>query len=151
MSKEKQAYPDDPQRFDYWKQVLCTDGLTGRCYWEVAWKELVYIAVTYSRIKRRGDGVDSCLGRNDLSWSLSCSKDGYSVLHGAERTSICCPASDRVGVYLDWSAGVLSFYRVSSDELSHIHTFHTRFTEAVYPAFRIPLEPWGSSVTLCDL
>ncbi|CAL8389666.1 unnamed protein product [Boreogadus saida] len=33
-----QGYPDHPQRFDYHRQVLCREGLTGRCYWEVEWK-----------------------------------------------------------------------------------------------------------------
>ncbi|KAG2465734.1 TRI25 ligase, partial [Polypterus senegalus] len=32
----KAEYPDHPDRFDYWPQVLCREGLTGtRCYWEV--------------------------------------------------------------------------------------------------------------------
>ncbi|KAL1006943.1 hypothetical protein UPYG_G00079390 [Umbra pygmaea] len=33
--EEQQLYPDHPKRFDYWFQVLCKEGLTGRCYWEV--------------------------------------------------------------------------------------------------------------------
>ncbi|CAL8290470.1 unnamed protein product [Lota lota] len=32
---EDQSYPDHPERFDYWHQVLCREALTGRCYWEV--------------------------------------------------------------------------------------------------------------------
>ena len=32
---EQQSYPDHPERFDYWAQVLCRESLTGRCYWEV--------------------------------------------------------------------------------------------------------------------
>ncbi|CAL8241670.1 unnamed protein product, partial [Gadus morhua 'NCC'] len=32
--EEDQSYPDHPERFDYWRQVLCKEGLTGRCYWE---------------------------------------------------------------------------------------------------------------------
>ncbi|KAF3853045.1 hypothetical protein F7725_013733, partial [Dissostichus mawsoni] len=35
----------------------------------------------------------------------------------------------RFGVYLDWPAGTLSFYRVSGHTLSHLHTFRTTFTE----------------------
>ncbi|XP_070814271.1 NACHT, LRR and PYD domains-containing protein 12-like [Chaetodon trifascialis] len=30
--KEPQSYPDHPGRFDHWPQLLCSTGLTGRCY-----------------------------------------------------------------------------------------------------------------------
>uniref|UniRef100_UPI003AAE4AC8 protein NLRC3-like n=1 Tax=Centroberyx gerrardi TaxID=166262 RepID=UPI003AAE4AC8 len=33
--EEEQPYPDHPERFDFWDQLLCRNGLTGRCYWEV--------------------------------------------------------------------------------------------------------------------
>uniref|UniRef100_A0A3Q3J4B4 B30.2/SPRY domain-containing protein n=1 Tax=Monopterus albus TaxID=43700 RepID=A0A3Q3J4B4_MONAL len=137
VERETQPYPDHPDRFDYWKQLMCADGLAGRCYWEV------------EGIRRRGDGDDCCLGRNDQSWSLSCSDQVYSVLHDNKEESICKPRSKRVGVYLDWPAGTLSFYSVSSDKRIHIHTFHTTFTEPVYPAFRVRTEPFNSSVSLC--
>ncbi|KAG9328727.1 hypothetical protein JZ751_011330 [Albula glossodonta] len=32
-----QSYPDHPERFEFWPQVLCREGLTGRCYWEAEW------------------------------------------------------------------------------------------------------------------
>ncbi|KAG7999653.1 NLR family CARD domain-containing protein 3, partial [Nibea albiflora] len=35
---EVQSYPDHPDRFDYFPQLLCRTGLTGRCYWEVEWR-----------------------------------------------------------------------------------------------------------------
>ncbi|XP_067456530.1 protein NLRC3-like isoform X1 [Thunnus thynnus] len=149
IGREKQSYPDDPERFDYWKQILCTDGLTGRCYWEVEWEGHVYIAVTYRGIKRRGEGDDCCLGKNSQSWSLGCTDEGYSSLHSI-RTFLRIPPSKRVGVYLDWPAGTLSFYSVSSDKLIHLHTFQTTFTEPVYPAFRVKTEPFNSSLSLCE-
>ncbi|CAL8365928.1 unnamed protein product [Arctogadus glacialis] len=34
---EDQSYPDHPDRFDSWPQVLGREALTGRCYWEVEW------------------------------------------------------------------------------------------------------------------
>lgn len=33
----QQSCPDLPQRFDVFSQVLCREGLTGCCYWEVEW------------------------------------------------------------------------------------------------------------------
>ncbi|CAL8376061.1 unnamed protein product [Arctogadus glacialis] len=64
--------PDHPERFVSQPQVLCREGLTGRCYWEVEWDGRVSIGVTYRGITRRGGSNDSMLGGNNRSWSLSC-------------------------------------------------------------------------------
>ena len=69
---EQQSYPDHPERFDSWPQVLSRESLTGRCYWEVEWEGWVDIGVTYRGITRRGEGDDSRLGWNNKSWSLEC-------------------------------------------------------------------------------
>uniref|UniRef100_A0AAQ4QB34 B30.2/SPRY domain-containing protein n=1 Tax=Gasterosteus aculeatus aculeatus TaxID=481459 RepID=A0AAQ4QB34_GASAC len=155
--EEDQSYPDHPDRFDYWAQVLCRTGLTGRCYWEVEWRGSVYVSVSYRGIRRKGDGRDCVFGYNDQSWSLSCSDGGYYVRHNNTVTLITSSSysssssspSGRVAVYVDCPAGSLSFYRVSSDTLIHLHTFSTTFTEPLYPGFRF----WspGSSVSLCPL
>ncbi|XP_030608645.1 protein NLRC3-like [Archocentrus centrarchus] len=42
--EEVQSYPDHPDRFDHWPQLLCRDGLTGRCYWEVEWRGEVHVS-----------------------------------------------------------------------------------------------------------
>uniref|UniRef100_UPI003AAF644A uncharacterized protein n=1 Tax=Centroberyx gerrardi TaxID=166262 RepID=UPI003AAF644A len=52
--REEQPYPDHPERFDYRPQLLCRNGLTGRCYWEVEREGEVDIGVTYRGISRRG-------------------------------------------------------------------------------------------------
>ncbi|KAM6893989.1 NLR family CARD domain-containing protein 3-like [Xenentodon cancila] len=151
--KEDQSYPDHPDRFDFWYQLLCREVLTGRCYWEVQWSGDVCISVSYRRIRRKGNFVDCVFGRNDHSWSLNCSGDGrYFVYHNNRRTSSSSSSSvsDRVAVYVDVPAGTLSFYNVSSDTLIHLHTFNTTFTEPLYPGFRF----WsraGSSVSLCSV
>ncbi|XP_064866927.1 NLR family CARD domain-containing protein 3-like isoform X1 [Oncorhynchus nerka] len=140
--REKQPYPDHPERFEVCRQVLCREGLTGRCYWEVEWSgRFAGIGVTYKGISRRGRGNDCCLGWNDKSWSLFCSDNRYSACHNNKPTTIDVPSSSshRVGVYLDWPAGTLSFYRASSDTLTHLITFTSTFTEPLYPGFRV----WG--------
>ncbi|XP_050934801.1 NACHT, LRR and PYD domains-containing protein 3 isoform X1 [Lates calcarifer] len=146
-----QSYPDHPDRFDQCPQLLCRTGLTGRCYWEVEWRGEVYISVSYRGIRRKGDR-DCLFGMNDQSWRLFCSDVGYSVCHNKTGTSISSSSSssssvsNRVAVYVDCPAGSLSFYRVSSDSLIHLHTFNTTFTEPLYPGFTV----WsGSSVSLC--
>ncbi|XP_025761068.1 NLR family CARD domain-containing protein 3 [Oreochromis niloticus] len=150
--EEVQSYPDHPDRFDVWEQLLCRNGLTGRCYWEVEWRGDVYISVSYRTIRRKGRS-DCVFGYNDQSWSLSCSDDGpLCVWHNNIQTSISSSSSssvsNRAAVYVDCPAGTLSFYRVSSDTLIHLHTFNTTFTQTLYPGFMLDWSP-GSSVSLC--
>ncbi|XP_038130744.1 NLR family CARD domain-containing protein 3-like isoform X2 [Cyprinodon tularosa] len=149
--EELQSYPDHPDRSDGWYQLLCSDGLTGRCYWEVEWKGTVFTSVSYRRISRKGGSNDCLFGYNDHSWSLEC-YDGYSVCHNKKRTDISSAfsssssVSNKVAVYVDHPAGILSFYRVSSDSLIHLYTYNTTFTEPLYPGFWVGSD---SSVFLC--
>ncbi|XP_008398341.1 NACHT, LRR and PYD domains-containing protein 7-like [Poecilia reticulata] len=140
-------FPDDPARFDY-PQLLCEDKLDGRHSWEVKWRGVVFISVSYKGIKRKGDSDDCVLGGNSQSWSLGYSDgDGYSVWHNNEKIP-CTPTAvtERVAVYVDYEAGILSFYNRSSDKLIHLHTFNTKFTEPLYAGFAL----WspGSTVLL---
>ncbi|XP_028317606.1 NLR family CARD domain-containing protein 3-like [Gouania willdenowi] len=148
--KQEELYPYHHDRFDYY-QVLCSSGLTGRCYWEVERNRDVYIAVSYRGIRRKGNSVDCWFGFNNQSWSLDCYDGFYSFRHNNRVTPISCPcpSSGRVGVYVDCPAGRLSFYEVSSDSLRLIHTVCTSFTDTLYPGFRIG--SIGSSVSLCPL
>ncbi|XP_078128085.1 NLR family CARD domain-containing protein 3-like isoform X1 [Sander vitreus] len=151
--RKRQPYPDHPERFDYWWQLLCRDGLTGSCYWEVEWRGEVDISVSYRGISRKGNKADCEFGGNDQSWSLRCSDvEGYSVSHNDRSTHLSSSPSSsvsyRVAVYVDCPAGSLSFYRVSSDTLIHLHTFHTTFTEPLYPGFELG---WPGSLSLCSL
>ncbi|XP_076579906.1 NLR family CARD domain-containing protein 3-like [Chaetodon auriga] len=159
--EKDQSYPDHPDRFDWWPQLLCGTGLTGRCYWEVECRGRVSVSVSYRRIRRKGDSEECVFGWNDQSWRLYCSDDeGYSVCHNSLITPIFSSSSSsssssvshRVGVYVDCPAGTLSFYSVSSDSLIHLHTFNTTFTEPLYPGFGLRISSWpGSSVSLCPL
>uniref|UniRef100_A0A671XHV4 B30.2/SPRY domain-containing protein n=1 Tax=Sparus aurata TaxID=8175 RepID=A0A671XHV4_SPAAU len=145
---EDQSYPDHPERFE-WPQLLCRTGLTGRCYWEVEWGGGVSISVSYRRIRRKGDFKDCRFGGNDQSWSLGCFNGYcYCVRHNQRETDLSPSSSGRVAVYVDCPAGTLSFYRVSSDSLIHLHTFNTTFTEPLYPGFAVGP---GSSVRLCGV
>ncbi|XP_031677222.1 NLR family CARD domain-containing protein 3-like [Oncorhynchus kisutch] len=149
--REEQPYPDHPERFEDCRQVLCREGLTGRCYWEVERSgRRVDIGVTYKGISRKGRANDFCLGYNDTSWTLFCYDNSYIACHNNNPIAIDVRPSSfhRVGVYLDWPAGTLSFYRVSSDTLTHLYTFTSTFTEPLYPGFRVWYE--DSSVSLCQ-
>ncbi|XP_036419776.1 NACHT, LRR and PYD domains-containing protein 3-like [Colossoma macropomum] len=148
---EDQSYPDHPDRFDDHSQVLSVESLTGRCYWEVQWSGEADISVSYRGIRRKGYSDDCEFGLNNQSWSLICSDNSYTVWHNRRGTDLPAPPSpsNRVGVYLDWGSGALSFYTISPNThtLTHLHTFTTTFTEPLYAGFGIYPE---SSVSLCD-
>ncbi|XP_036964167.1 NLR family CARD domain-containing protein 3-like [Acanthopagrus latus] len=157
---EEQPYPDHPERFEDCCQLLCRNGLTGRCYWEVEWRGGVDISVSYRGISRKGNRDDCLFGGNNQSWSLECSDGGsYCVWHNNKRTDLpssssssssffsSSSVSNRVAVYMDCPAGSLSFYRVS-DSLIHLHTFNTTFTQPLYPGFGFWFWSLGSSVSL---
>uniref|UniRef100_A0A673LF89 B30.2/SPRY domain-containing protein n=1 Tax=Sinocyclocheilus rhinocerous TaxID=307959 RepID=A0A673LF89_9TELE len=171
--REKQPYPDHPERFDVWKQVLCRESVSGRCYWEIEWSGRVFISVSYKSISRKGQGKGCLFGSNDQSWSLYCSPARYTFMHNDIETDLPVKpkssikgvfddifrtevyddngkigvyvGNSRIGVYVDHSAGTLSFYSVS-DTMSLIHTAQTTFTQPLYPGFRVDPE---SSVKLC--
>ncbi|XP_062311531.1 NACHT, LRR and PYD domains-containing protein 12-like isoform X6 [Osmerus eperlanus] len=153
--EEDLLYPDHPERFDEQQQVLCREGLTGCHYWEVELGGEVgwhLVGVTYRSIRRRGRSAACRLGHNDRSWCLgkSCSK--LYVQHNCEGTSIPVRSrSSRVGVYLDWPAGVLSFYSSSSDTMTHLYTFNSTFSEPLYPGFGIMLLGFSNSLSLCKV
>ncbi|MGH0173766.1 UNVERIFIED_CONTAM: hypothetical protein FKN15_066290 [Acipenser sinensis] len=148
--REIQRYPDHSERFDSRSQVLCREGLSGtRCYWEIEcsgrWTSL---GVTYKGIGKKGGDLSCRLGFNDKSWSLRCSDSSYTARHNNNRTAITAPRSPRIGVYLDFNAGTLSFYGVS-DTMTLLHRFQTTFTEPLYPGFG--LHCYDSPVTICQL
>ncbi|XP_039509981.1 NACHT, LRR and PYD domains-containing protein 3-like isoform X2 [Pimephales promelas] len=134
-----QSYPDHQERFDGHPQVLCAESLTGRCYWEAEWSRNIYISVSYKGINRKGWSVDGQFGLNEMSWSLKCSDDRFTVYHNSKSVVLSAAGScKRVGVYLDVSAGTLSFYTISDRHtLTHLHTLHTTFTEPLYAGFRL--------------
>ncbi|XP_058246924.1 tripartite motif-containing protein 16-like [Hemibagrus wyckioides] len=145
-SETKQQYSDHPERFDYWEQVLSKESVCGRCYWEVEWSSegYVFISVSYKDISKKGD-YESVFGGNDQSWSLQCSSSSYSIWHNNIKTDLRVPSSSRIGVYVDHSAGTLSFYSVS-DPMKLLHRVHTTFTQPLYAGFWLDLR---SSVRFC--
>ncbi|XP_067283478.1 stonustoxin subunit alpha-like isoform X2 [Pseudorasbora parva] len=145
-----QPYLDHPDRFDYWAQVLCSESVCGRSYWEIEWSgNNVWISVSYKSISRKGRGNECMFGGNDQSSCLFCTPSSYSFKHNNIQTELpvkpISSKDNRVGVYVDHRAGTLSFYSVSGDSMSLIHTLQTTFTQPLYPGFRL----WpGSSVKL---
>ncbi|KAI7813292.1 NACHT, LRR and PYD domains-containing protein 12 isoform X2 [Triplophysa rosa] len=151
-AEEEQSYPDHPERFECFPQVLCRESLSTCCSWEIEWsgRSKVCVSVSYKGIGRKGESKECEFGVNERSWTLLCADNSFEAWHNNKRIKIRTPSSlfrsKRVGVYLHWAAGALSFYSISAaHRLTHLHTFYSTFTEPLYAGFCLYS---GSSVAL---
>ncbi|XP_038844283.1 NACHT, LRR and PYD domains-containing protein 3-like isoform X1 [Salvelinus namaycush] len=142
--RKEKHYPITDERFDKCNQVLCKEGLCGRHYLEVECLHDVHIGMAYKQLERKGAGDNVILGRNAVSWTLYASKDKFHAQHKNKIHNLRLPEiksneSYRIGVFLDWPAGILSFYNISSesDKRTHLYAFHTTFTEPLYLGLRL--------------
>ncbi|XP_073804265.1 NACHT, LRR and PYD domains-containing protein 3-like isoform X2 [Danio rerio] len=147
--RENQPYPDHPDRFDGYLQVLCRESVCGRCYWEIDWSggDGVFISVSYKNIRRKGDSFECKFGYNAQSWSLFCDSSRFIFWHNNTHTVLPVKVlSRRIGVFVDHSAGTLIFYNIYRDTMSLIHSVQTTFTEPLCAGFGLYYS--GSSVKL---
>ncbi|XP_026513799.1 E3 ubiquitin-protein ligase TRIM39-like [Terrapene carolina triunguis] len=135
----QQNLPNNPERFDTYPIVLGTEGFAGgRRYWEV----------------EVGDKTEWDLGvcRESLSrksWVTFTPGNGYWVLRleDEEYKAFTSPLTllpvsvrpSRVGIFLDYEAGEVSFYNVT--DRSHLFTFTDTFSGTLHPYFC----PWVSA------
>ncbi|XP_072314385.1 E3 ubiquitin-protein ligase TRIM39-like [Eucyclogobius newberryi] len=130
--------PEYTDRFRSWSQVLGSEGLTGRCYWEVEWSgKCVYIAVSNKFYWRPERPSDCLFGLNRKSMALVCHKTNPSFLFNSVQDQISGPLSSRIGVYLDRSARLLEFYNISESTMSLLYRVQSPLTETVYPGIWI--------------
>ncbi|XP_059813871.1 nuclear factor 7, ovary-like isoform X2 [Hypanus sabinus] len=133
--------PDTGKRFTNWDCVLGSEGFTsGRHYWEVE--------VTGNRGWCLGVAAESVERKRRVSLSP---ETGFwvigrfgDVLHrdydvsgppSPESRLAAGPIPGRVGVYLSYESGTVSFY--NAETKSHLHTFTgNKFTGKLYPLFR---------------
>ncbi|XP_008296688.1 finTRIM family, member 86 [Stegastes partitus] len=152
MRAENLNPPDHPERFQFWRQVLCREPLGGSpYYWEAEWTgQKVTIGVAYKEIERKGSDDKSRLGHNAQSWSLYWSGTGFSFWHDGKEKLLGSPKCRRIGVYLDQHAGILAFYGIANNQANLIHRHQEEFSGPLYPGFRF----WagiGDAVTICQL
>ncbi|XP_073333611.1 tripartite motif-containing protein 16-like [Pagrus major] len=149
--RRQQSYSRHPDRFTGWEQVLSRESLTGRCYWEVERRGgAVGVAVAYKNISRAGISQECGFGFNDKSWGLCCSTDSYNFWYNKVQTPVSGPESSRVGVYLDHSAGILSFYSVS-ETITLLHRVQTTFTQPLYAGLQFNWFHSEVSAEFCQL
>ncbi|XP_075033919.1 E3 ubiquitin/ISG15 ligase TRIM25-like [Mixophyes fleayi] len=139
---QPQAYPEHPGRFDHYTQVLGREPMAhGRHYWEVSLSgNRVNLGVTYHGIPRKGHQSYCLAGRNSQSWCLEWSSTRCYAWHDSQKVLVATGQQEKLGIFLDWDAGSLSFHEVSEDMLL-LHQFHASFIQPVYPIFFIS---WNS-------
>ncbi|KAF5917762.1 hypothetical protein HPG69_013599 [Diceros bicornis minor] len=135
-------------RFDALWQVLGRDCFAaGRHYWEVDVQEAGvgwWVGAAYGSLRRHGAAAAARLGCNRQSWCLKRYDLEYWAFHDGQRSRLRPRGDpDRLGVFLDYEAGVLAFYDVTGG-MSHLHTFRAAFQEPLYPALRL----WEGAISI---
>ncbi len=141
----RQKLPDTPERFDSWVDVLGKEGFSsGRCYFEVQVKGKTdwYLGVVRESINRKGrirrTPSDGC-------WTV-CLRNGdeYKACDDPRVSLSLRVKPQRVGVFVDYEEGLVSFYDVESS--SHIYSFTAQsFTEKLFPCFNPSLNYGGKN------
>ncbi|XP_071368869.1 E3 ubiquitin-protein ligase TRIM39-like isoform X2 [Centroberyx affinis] len=126
---ERQQLPDNPERFDYYRSVLGSEGFnSGSHSWDVeVGDSTVYrLGVLAESDQRKGHT------RSGL-WRIGFCNRKYTV-RSSPNPDIDLPVKkklQRIRVHLDWNRGKLSFS--DPDTNTHIHTFTHTFTDRLFP------------------
>ncbi|XP_048470344.1 nuclear factor 7, brain-like [Rhincodon typus] len=125
--------PSKPSQFSAYPFVLAKQGFSsGAHYWEifVGCKAEWVLGVTKQSVERK---APISLSPQDGLWILE-KKSKHYVAHSVPRVVIFSRFKPRkIGVYLDYEAGQVSFY--NADKMTLMYTFKDSFTETLYPVF----------------
>ncbi|XP_072889311.1 zinc-binding protein A33-like [Hemitrygon akajei] len=126
--------PDTGKRFTNWLCVLGSEGFTsGRHYWEVevTGNRWWFLGVAAESVERKGGVTWS---PETGFWRIARKDDVMWVFTSPVSRLPAGPIPGRVGVYLRYESGTVSFY--NAETKSHLHTFTgNKFTEKLYPFF----------------
>ncbi|XP_018603638.2 erythroid membrane-associated protein-like isoform X1 [Scleropages formosus] len=143
LGSKLQNISDLPQRFNYVVNVLAKDGFrSGRHYWEVdvRGKTDWTLGVACSSVYRKGNLV---LRPRAGYWTIFM-KDRECKVNCDPVLPLALKDPQKVGVYVDYEQGQVSFYSV--EDRSHIYSFTGyNFTKDLYPLFRPGLSDNGNN------
>ncbi|XP_033839890.1 E3 ubiquitin-protein ligase TRIM39-like [Periophthalmus magnuspinnatus] len=131
--EHKTSHTDMPKRFSPALFVLAREGLSsGRHYWEVdvSRKDAWTIGVARGSSRRKGDIKLSPEGG---FWCLWLKNGEVKALATVRLPLHLSSAPAKVGVYLDYDGGQVSFYDVKAR--LHLYTFTDTFSESLFPIF----------------
>ncbi|XP_061829463.2 bloodthirsty-related gene family, member 2 isoform X1 [Nerophis lumbriciformis] len=126
--------PQHPKRFDRVANVLAKESIgRGRCYWEVEVGEKTEWSLGVVRQSINRKGRFTVCPANGF-WTLSLKAGGQYVANSAPVTAVALEQKPRkVGVFVDYPAGRVSFYCAETGV--HIHSFTDTFTDSLHPFF----------------
>ncbi|XP_049609335.1 nuclear factor 7, ovary isoform X2 [Syngnathus scovelli] len=125
--------PYSSQRFDSWPCVLAWEGYSrGRHYWEVDIAKNGYWRVGLAAVDSRRHGRFPMNPETGF-WCLWRSTHQFYACTKPETVLPAGLVPRRMGVYLDYEVGQVSFYNAESK--THIYTFTGKFKGKVYPLF----------------
>ncbi|XP_078422664.1 butyrophilin subfamily 3 member A1-like isoform X2 [Cetorhinus maximus] len=133
-TRTRRNLPDTGKRFIDWPCALGSEGFTsGRHYWEVEVKgNRGWILGVAAESVERKDGVR--LIPETGFWTIERDGDQFYIKSSPESRLHVGQIPGKVGVYLSFESGTVSFY--SADTKSHLHSFTgNKFTEKLYPFF----------------
>ncbi|XP_073707384.1 E3 ubiquitin-protein ligase TRIM39-like isoform X2 [Garra rufa] len=141
----RQKLPDNPERFDQCVYVLGKEGFSsGRFYFEIQVKGKTDwdLGVARESINRKGEIIAS---PSDGYWTVILRNGNEYTACDDPRVSLSLRVKpQRVGVFVDYEEGLVSFYDVESS--SHIYSFTGQsFTEKLYPLFTPCLNDGGKN------
>ncbi|XP_059191701.1 E3 ubiquitin-protein ligase TRIM21-like [Centropristis striata] len=131
----KKNLPDNPERFDLCPNILSKQSFSsGRCYYEVQveGKTDWFLGVVRESINRKG-GISPS---PQIGFWLICQrgKNEYKTCAGPSVSLSLKSQPEKVGVFVDYEAGLVSFYDVDAAALIYSFT-GCCFTEKLYPLF----------------
>ncbi|XP_073323695.1 nuclear factor 7, ovary-like [Pagrus major] len=128
---ERQKLPDNPERFDYFRIILGSEGFdSGTHSWDVEVGDITdwFVGVAAESVQKKGKHPAHLwrIGYFDGKYIARSLSDPSTVLSVKKKLQ-------RIRVHLDWYRGSLSFFDLDTN--THIHAFTHSFTERLFPYF----------------